>query len=151
MKASRARELGRIDISAPSPQWGEGWGEGVRRLKPILERPTPPPMSRSPCPPDTAANVRGTFAPAHPPHGGGLLELNVDTPSASCGMRRAPVTGDVDAPAEPHVLVARRMAQELVEPGELARPAGEPAVEPDRHHLRAFLALRVERVERVAQ
>src|ERR1700741_120221 len=66
-------------------------------------------------------------------------------------VRGAPVASDLDAPAEPDVLVGERMLQEPLEPGELARPPGEPAVEPDRHHLRPLLAFRVKHIERVAQ
>src|SRR2546425_3281461 len=65
------------------------------------------------------------------------------------GMRDDPVFGDVDAPREPHALVASDIVQRALEAG---RPRGmpdEPQVQPERHHLGLRLALAVEHVEAV--
>src|SRR3569623_1797668 len=66
-------------------------------------------------------------------------------------MHRAPVPGDIAAPAEPYVLMSQRMAQETLEPRHLARSPGEPAMQPDRHHPWPLRPFRIKLVERIAQ
>src|SRR5713226_1050296 len=64
-------------------------------------------------------------------------------------VRDDPVFGDVDAPREPHALVASDVVQRALEAG---RPRGmpdEPQMQPERHHLGLRLALAVEHVEAV--
>src|SRR5262245_19759703 len=82
---------------------------------------------------------------------GGLDNGEYRPTSGSRRVHRAPVPRDLDAPAEPDVLVAERMLQETLQPGHLARPAREPAMKPDRHHLRPLLSFGIEHIEGIAQ
>jgi len=43
-------------------------------------------------------------------------------------VRRDPVPGDLDAPGEPHKVVALGVVEEAFEGGGAARPPGEPRV-----------------------
>src|SRR5260370_30780320 len=71
--------------------------------------------------------------------------------SAQRGMNREPVAGDVDAAAEPDLIVPRDMVEEALQSGKSSRAAGQAAMETDRHHLGPLGAFRIENVESVAQ
>ena len=65
-----------------------------------------------------------------------------------------PVARDVDAPAHPHPVVVADVVDEAGEGCGPARPAGQPAVQPHRHHpgrLRPFLVEDVEAVPEVGE
>ena len=66
-------------------------------------------------------------------------------------MQGFPVSGNVDAPADPDAVVALQVIQEPLQCGEAPGPAKQPAVHADRHHLGMLGAFGVEHVERVAQ
>src|SRR3990170_6653466 len=72
--------------------------------------------------------------------GGGLM-------GSTMGMVLEPMTGDIDAPRDPHLLVLH-VLDEPLERRQAARPAGEAAVQADRHHA---VLLRVQHVEAVLQ
>ena len=59
--------------------------------------------------------------------------------------------GDIDPPRDPDVLMGGDMVEEAGQRRDPSRPPDEAAMQAHRHHLRRGLALRVERVERVAQ
>src|SRR5437867_12190581 len=69
------------------------------------------------------------------------------------GMRMMfePVARNVDAPRDPHLVLLRSIPDEPLQRGEAAGPAGEPAVQPDRHHARRALAFLVQHVQRVLE
>src|SRR5450755_1874254 len=72
--------------------------------------------------------------------------------SASAGLvPLVPVACDVDAPADPHPVVTLDVVEEAAERGKAPGTADEAAMEPDRQHLRAALALGIEHVETIAQ
>src|ERR1700687_5938498 len=64
---------------------------------------------------------------------------------------RDPSPRDLHAPANPDTLMPLDVIEKTGERGEARGSPGQPAMQPDREHLRRFLALRVERVEGVAQ
>ena len=65
---------------------------------------------------------------------------------------RNPVSRDVDATGDPHLVVRLHVIEEAFECGDARRPADQPAVQPDRQHLRRTRhAFGVEHVECVAQ
>ena len=51
-------------------------------------------------------------------------------------MPRLPVAGDVDAPRQPHLVVALHVIDEALQRGGAAGAADQPAVQPDVHHPR---------------
>ena len=70
-----------------------------------------------------------------------------------CGrMMFVPMSGDVDPACKPDAIVAFRVVDETAKCLNAARPADQPAVEPNRHHLRSTrLAFGIERIETVFQ
>src|SRR5690606_37624376 len=65
---------------------------------------------------------------------------------------RGPVAGNVEAPGEPDALVPPRVIEKALQPGDLARPPDQAAVQADRHHLcRTRLAFGIEHVEGVLE
>src|SRR5258708_38576197 len=66
-------------------------------------------------------------------------------------MARDPVARDLDAAADPDAVVALDVVEKARERGEAPGAPGEPAVQPDREHLRRFLAFGIQRVEGIAQ
>jgi hypothetical protein len=55
-----------------------------------------------------------------------------------------PVARDVDAASAPNLVFFLYIFQKSLERGDAARPAGEPAVQSDRHHARRAAALFIE-------
>src|SRR5829696_8028171 len=66
---------------------------------------------------------------------------------STMGMMLEPVPGDVDAPRDPDLL-ALHVLDEPLERSQAPRPAGQPAVQADRHHA---VLLGVQDVEAVFQ
>src|SRR5690242_11024348 len=66
-------------------------------------------------------------------------------------MRLPPMPCDVEAAAEPDLVVALDMVEEALQRRKAAGAADEAAMEADRQHLRRACALLVEHVEGVAQ
>src|SRR5690606_31432579 len=63
-----------------------------------------------------------------------------------------PVTGDVDAPCDPYLVVALHVIEEAFQRGCTAWTSDKAAMQANGHHLRrAFRAFAVEHVERVFQ
>ena len=67
-------------------------------------------------------------------------------------MRRHPVPGDVDAAADPHVLVAEHMIEKLFECRDPPGPADQACVQSHRQHFRRIqsgrIAFAVQHIER---
>ena len=61
---------------------------------------------------------------------------------------------DINAPAEPHIVVGPGVIDKAFQGGEPAGPSGDPAMQTDRHHpgrLRAFLMERIETVLQIIE
>ena len=59
-------------------------------------------------------------------------------------VRRDPVPRDVDAARDPHLVVPLDVVEEArAAPASASRPADQPAVQADRHHLRRVVAVRI--------
>lgn len=67
------------------------------------------------------------------------------------GMVLDPVSGDVDAPADPHLVVLQDVVEEARKTRRPRRPPQDPVVHRHRHHLGLGLALGVEDVEGVLE
>src|SRR5687768_6930691 len=63
-------------------------------------------------------------------------------------MRTLPVAGDVEPPAEPHLIERSRVVEELRKRACTRRAAGQARVQADRHDPRHVRTLRMELVER---
>src|SRR2546423_1928597 len=81
---------------------------------------------------------------------GPIRSLGAGLISSSMGMVLQPVTSDVDAAGEPHLLAAH-VFQELLERFQAAGPADQPAVQAHGHHARHSVALVVEHVKGVLE
>src|SRR5436305_2087840 len=73
--------------------------------------------------------------------------------SAKSGMRMVfqPVAGDVDAARHPDFAFGGKVSQETLEGSNASRAAGQPAMQPDRHHATAFGTQDVESVLEVLE
>src|SRR5210317_1201253 len=83
-----------------------------------------------------------------------LIYLICKAIAALCGLWGVPgnpVARDIDAAAYPHGVVLLHVIEKVLQRAEAARPADQPAMQPDRHHFWRVLALGVEHVEAVAQ
>src|SRR4051812_28921308 len=66
-------------------------------------------------------------------------------------MVRPPMPGDLIPAAYPYAVESLNIVEEAAQRREAARPAGQPQMQPDGHHLWRMLALAIEHVERIAQ
>ena len=78
---------------------------------------------------EDAAEAGDEVGAVHAPRGAGA--------GAGAGWRAGPVAGDVDAARDPDLVVALDVVDEAGERGGAAGAADQPAVQADRHHLRA--------------
>ena len=63
----------------------------------------------------------------------------------------APMTRNIDAPADPNLVVLPDMIDETLEGMNTPGPANQPTMQADRHHPRDSSALGIERIETVPQ
>src|SRR3954447_11195172 len=66
-------------------------------------------------------------------------------------MLAMPMLGDVEPARNPYALACGDVIEKARQARRAPGPAGEPAMQPDRHHLGGALALGIEQVERVLE
>src|SRR5882762_7042821 len=111
------------------------------------------PRRRAPPPTRSARRSRRASRRTHP--AAACSTPPVQSRAPPIRVRGDPMAGDIDAPANPNLLVLQNILEEALQRGNTAGPPGQPAVQAHRQHLGLIepvrIAFAVQRIESRAQ